>query len=70
MGDQPAWLTVAEVADRLRVTPQTVQRWLRSGKLRGHNFSGRTGYRIRREDLEAFESGEQHRPRTQPKEGE
>jgi hypothetical protein len=29
----------------LKVTEQAVRRWLRSGKLTGRNFSGRTGYR-------------------------
>jgi excisionase family DNA binding protein len=48
------WYTVEEIAERLKVTDQTVRRWLKSGELRGHNFSGRTGYRIREADVNAF----------------
>lgn len=48
------WLTVAQVAERLQVHEETVRRWLRQGRLEGHNFSGRTGYRIRASALERF----------------
>jgi excisionase family DNA binding protein len=48
------WLTVEEIAARLKVTEQTVRRWLRSGALVGRNFSGRTGYRVRQTDLQDF----------------
>ena len=48
------WLTVEEIAARLKVTEQTVRRWLRSGALVGRNFSGRTGYRVREVDLQHF----------------
>ena len=48
------WLTVAEIVDKLRVHENTVRRWLRTGALAGRNFGGRTGYRIRVSDLEAF----------------
>ena len=40
-------LKVREVAERLRVDPETVRRWLRIGKLRGSKISAtRGGYRI------------------------
>ena len=48
------WLTVAEICERLRVHEETVRRWLREGKLPGRAFGGRTGYRIRESDLNAF----------------
>ena len=48
------WFTVEEVAGRLKVTEETVRRWLRSGDLAGKNFGGRTGYRIREVDINAF----------------
>ncbi len=48
------WLTVAEIVEQLQVHEQTVRRWLREGKLPGRNFGGRTGYRVRERDLEAF----------------
>ena len=40
-------LTVQEVAERLKITPETVRRWLRTGKLRGALPGGdKMGYRI------------------------
>jgi excisionase family DNA binding protein len=48
------FLTVAEVAERLRVYPGTVKRWLRDGKLVGVQLGDRAGWRIAEEDLEAF----------------
>lgn len=40
-------LTVTEVAERLRVNPETVRRWLRAKRLRGVLMGGkRSGYRI------------------------
>lgn len=43
--DQP--LKVSEVAERLRLNPETIRRWLGSGKLRGYRL-GKTsaGWRI------------------------
>jgi excisionase family DNA binding protein len=49
-----AYLTVAEVAERLRVYPGTVKRWLREGKLVGVQLGDRAGWRIAEEDLDAF----------------
>jgi excisionase family DNA binding protein len=46
-------LTVPEVADYLRVDPETVRRWLRAGQLPGINL-GRAGWRIRENDLDKF----------------
>jgi excisionase family DNA binding protein len=56
---QETWLTVTEIAERLKVTEQTVRRWLRAGKLSGRNFSGRTGYRVREAELQRFLEAEQ-----------
>lgn len=47
-------MTVQQVAERLQVHEETVRRWLRDGSLAGINFEGKTGYRVRRSDLEAF----------------
>jgi len=44
-------LTVDEVAQRLRVNPETVRIYLRKGDLEGINRGGRTGWRI---SLEAY----------------
>jgi excisionase family DNA binding protein len=54
MVDQAQWLTVAQIAERLQVHPETVRRWLRDGQIVGRNFGGRSGYRVRERDLEAF----------------
>jgi excisionase family DNA binding protein len=54
--DRP--LTVPEVAKFLRVSPDKVLSWIRSGRLRGYNVAekenGRPKYRVNPEDLEAF----------------
>ena len=49
------YLTLQEVAQRLRVNPRTVQRWIHSGKLKAY----RAGHlwRIRPEDLDDFLEG-------------
>jgi excisionase family DNA binding protein len=48
-------LTVREVADRLRSSPETVRRWLRQGKLRGFRPGGtRLGYRVSESELQRF----------------
>ena len=48
------YLTVAEVAERLKVTPLTVRRWLNSGQLVGVQLGDRAGWRIAESDLRAF----------------
>ena len=56
---QDEWLTVHDVVRLLGVHEDTVRRWLRAGRLKGRNFGGKAGYRIRRADLDAFLFGEQ-----------
>ena len=60
-------LTVPEVAKFLRVSPDKVLSWIRSGRLRGYNIAelenGRPKYRVNPEDLQAFM---QRRAITQP----
>ncbi len=48
------YYTVKEVADRLKVHPQTLKDWLRSGELEGVNFGGRTGWRVTDAQLRDF----------------
>ena len=48
------WLTVAEVAHELKVTTETVRRWLREGRLQGSILSDRGGWRIRRSEVDQF----------------
>jgi excisionase family DNA binding protein len=45
-------LIVEEVADQLRVNPETVRTWIRSGELDAIDVGGK--YRIYQTDLEAF----------------
>lgn len=47
-------LTVEEVAERLRVHPETVRIYLRKGDLEGVNRGGRAGWRINDAALERF----------------
>jgi excisionase family DNA binding protein len=46
-------LTVREVAEFLRVSPDTVRRFLRQGALPGRKIGPRQ-WRIRRDDVDAF----------------
>jgi excisionase family DNA binding protein len=51
------FLTVPEVASHLRITPETVRRWLRAGKLHGVLLGGdRMGYRIAETEVTRFVS--------------
>ncbi len=52
-------MTLPEVARHLRVRPNKVLGWVRSGELRGYDVTARQGgrrpkYRVNPEDLEAF----------------
>ena len=48
-------LTVREVAERLRSSPEAVRRWLRQGKLRGYRPGGtKLGYRVSEAELQRF----------------
>lgn len=47
MADSPErLLTTKQVAERLQLNPATVQRWLRSGRLRGVILSDAMGWRV------------------------
>lgn len=49
------YLTVHEVATRVRVSEETVRRWLRSGRLHGIMPGGtKAGYRVRETELARF----------------
>lgn len=57
MGQLPALLTVPEVAERLRVTDETIHRWARRGALECVFLP--TGLkRFRRDYIESIERGE------------
>jgi excisionase family DNA binding protein len=44
-------LTVEEVAEQLRIHPETVRRWLREGRLKGFRISRRGGWRVQAESV-------------------
>ena len=53
-------LTVAEVAERLRINPETVRVWLRQGKMQGFLPGGdRMGYRIPESEVTRVLRGDQ-----------
>ena len=51
---EPMFLTVKDVAARLRVHPETVREWIRAGQLRGVRLGKRSGFRVSEADLERF----------------
>lgn len=53
------WYTVGDIAALLRVHEQTVRSWLKSGRLRGRNLGGKSGWRVRESDLSAFLDGDE-----------
>jgi excisionase family DNA binding protein len=60
-GHNSRWLTIQEVAMRLHVSRDTVERWISAGDLRAVNVGGRLGkesrrhsWRISSECLDAF----------------
>ena len=56
----PDYLTIPEVAERLRVSDKTVRRLLKRGELRGLKVGAQ--WRISTSDLVAFEQGGTARP--------
>lgn len=53
------WLTIEEVAQELKVHPETVRRYIRAKALKAVKFGNRGGYRIREQDLQMFIEGKQ-----------
>jgi len=69
MNDQRL-LTVREVAERLRSSPETVRRWLRQGKLGGFRPGGtKLGYRVPESELQRFLRDAQSEGRSPPDSG-
>jgi excisionase family DNA binding protein len=48
------FFTVNEVAEKLKVHPATIKRWLREGKMRGLQLGDRAGWRISKADYDQF----------------
>jgi excisionase family DNA binding protein len=59
------FFTVNDIADKLKVHPATVKRWLREGKLGGILLGDRAGWRISEEDYARFL--ERQRAETDPR---
>ncbi len=56
------FLTIDEVAARLRVAPLTIRRWLQGGRIHGAQIGGPRGHwRIPESELERIERGEEPR---------
>ena len=53
MSDDP-WLTVEQIAERVQLHPDTVRRFLREGRLRGHRVTRRAGWRVRASEVDRF----------------
>jgi excisionase family DNA binding protein len=49
-----ALLTPADVAERCQVSPKTVIRAIRAGRLRAYRLGARGAYRVRAADVEAW----------------
>jgi excisionase family DNA binding protein len=58
------FLTVEQVAQLLKVIPDTVRTWIQSGALRASRPGDGTGrkYRVRRRDLDAFVAASERAP--------
>ena len=50
---QHEYLTPEEIAEKLRIHPDTVRRWIRTGALKGVKVGPRQ-WRVTRESIEAF----------------
>ncbi len=47
-------LSIAEVAQRVKVTVETARRWCRSGELPSRQIGAKHLYRVKVDDLEAY----------------
>ncbi len=48
------WLTREEAADYMRVSPYTIDRWVRDERLPRHRIDGIRSARFRRDELDAL----------------
>jgi excisionase family DNA binding protein len=48
------WLTVRDIATHLKVSEETVRRWIRDRELPALTLGKKAGFRIRPADLETF----------------
>jgi excisionase family DNA binding protein len=53
--DEERWYTVEELAERWRVNPETVRRWIRTRQLTVLRLGDKAGYRVGHEEVARFE---------------
>jgi excisionase family DNA binding protein len=58
------WMTTEEVAALLKVNPESVRRWLRTGEMIGSQLGNRSGWRISRDEVARFMREREHAPET------
>ncbi len=58
VAEQAGWLSVDQVAERLRVDAETVRQWFADGHLPGESCDATGQPRIRPADLEAYLLGQ------------
>jgi excisionase family DNA binding protein len=63
------WLTIEEVAERMRVNEKTVRNWIASGELPAFPI-GKRGYRISETDLRNFVEARKQRLQRQASDDE
>jgi len=54
MSSEELYLTLEDVAERLKISVSTVRRWVKSGELKAFKVGNRGQYRINQEDLDDF----------------
>jgi excisionase family DNA binding protein len=59
------FLTVNEIAERLRLNPQTIRNWIDAGNLPAYRVGGRR-VRVSREDFDAFVRAREELPPSPP----
>jgi excisionase family DNA binding protein len=52
--EHETWYTIADIVEMLKVHEQTVRRWIKTGELPAVALGRKAGYRIRKQDLDAF----------------
>jgi excisionase family DNA binding protein len=52
--EHETWYTIADIVAMLKVHEQTVRRWIKTGELPAAALGRKAGYRIRKQDLDAF----------------
>lgn len=54
MNDEPQWLTREAAGHLMMVSPKTLDRWAREGRIQRYKLSGTKSVRFKRAELEAL----------------